>query len=543
MQANKIDACYCRLSEEDMQAGESGSIQNQKRILQQYADEHHFFNTRFFVDDGVSGVSFEREGLQAMLREVEAGRVRTVIVKDLSRLGRNYIRVGELIEIVFPEHDVRFIAVSDNVDSAREDNDLTPLRNLFNEWYAKDTSKKIRTVKQAKAKCGERTNGEVPYGYLPDPADRNHLIPDPETAHIVQKIFAMYAQGTRMTEILNWLRESKVLTVGALRYQRTGQARYQKVAQAPYEWPARTVYDILARQEYMGHTVTNKTTKISYKSKKYRKNAEEQRYVFRDTHEPLVSQDAFEQVQKRLASRQRINKSEELDLFSGLLYCADCGFKMHISRRANGNHTYVCGGYRNSARNQSNCTSHNISQRILCDLVLTDLRSVIASAQTDEREFVRNAMENSAREAREASTKQCREFEKATARMNELDAIFRKLYEDNALGRLSDERFVLLTAGYDDERDTLKNRIAALQKELAAVEQQQINANRFLKIVRGCIAPSELTYEIAHEFIDRICIHALDKAAKTQRIEIYYSFIGAVADADTATGTDAQAAA
>ena len=276
LQSNKITALYCRLSQEDMQAGESGSIQHQKMILQRYADEHHFLNTKFFVDDGFSGVSFEREGLQAMLQEVEAGRVATVITKDLSRLGRNYLKTGELIEIVFPENGVRYIAINDGVDTAREDNEFTPLRNWFNEFYARDTSKKIRAVKQAQAQKGERVNGEYPYGYIPDPNNRHHLIPDPETAPIVKQVFAMFVSGVRMCEIQKWLAENKVLTIGALRYQRTGQARYQRAMIAPYTWPDKTLYDILARQEYLGHTITAKTHKVSYKSKKTRKNEEEQ---------------------------------------------------------------------------------------------------------------------------------------------------------------------------------------------------------------------------------------------------------------------------
>ena len=228
LQTDKITALYCRLSQEDMQAGESESIQNQKLILQKYADEHHFFNTRFFVDDGFSGVSFEREGLQAMLHEVEAGNVATVITKDLSRLGRNYLKTGELIEIIFPEYEVRYIAINDGVDTAREDNEFTPLRNWFNEFYARDTSKKIRAVKQAKAQKGERVNGEAPYGYLIDPDNRNHLIPDPETAHVVKQIFAMYVRGDRMCEIQNWLRDNEILTVGELRYRRTARQRLMK---------------------------------------------------------------------------------------------------------------------------------------------------------------------------------------------------------------------------------------------------------------------------------------------------------------------------
>lgn len=243
LQSDKITALYCRLSQEDLQAGESGSIQNQKVILQRYADEHHFLNTRFFVDDGFSGVSFDREGLQTMLQEVEAGHVATVITKDLSRLGRNYLKTGELIEVIFPEYDVRYIAINDGVDTAREDNEFTPLRNWFNEFYARDTSKKIRAVKQTKAQRGERVNGEVPYGYIIDPENKNHLLPDPETAHVVRQIFAMYIHGDRICEIQDWLRENKVLTVSELRYRRTGSCRHPRPhPNCIYNWPDKTLY-------------------------------------------------------------------------------------------------------------------------------------------------------------------------------------------------------------------------------------------------------------------------------------------------------------
>ena len=369
LQTDKITALYCRLSQEDMQAGESESIQNQKLILQKYADEHHFFNTRFFVDDGFSGVSFEREGLQAMLHEVEAGNVATVITKDLSRLGRNYLKTGELIEIVFPEYEVRYIAINDGVDTAREDNEFTPLRNWFNEFYARDTSKKIRAVKQAKAQKGERVNGEAPYGYLIDPDNRNHLIPDPETAHVVKQIFAMYVRGDRMCEIQNWLRDNEILTVGELRYRRTGSKRHPRPQlNAWYNWPDKTLYDILTRKEYLGHTITGKTYKVSYKSKKTKKNPEEKRYFFPNTHEPLIDEETFELAQKRIATRQRPTKVDEIDLFSGLLFCGDCGYKMYAVRGAGTlerKHAYTCGNYRNRARNDMLCTTHYIRKSVL----------------------------------------------------------------------------------------------------------------------------------------------------------------------------------
>ena len=539
LQADKITALYCRLSQEDMQAGESESIQNQKLILQRYADEHFFLNTRFFVDDGFSGVSFEREGLQAMLREVEAGNVATVITKDLSRLGRNYLKTGELIEIVFPEYEVRYIAINDGVDTAREDNEFTPLRNWFNEFYARDTSKKIRAVKQAKAQRGERVNGEVPYGYIADPNDRNHLIPDPETAHVVKQIFAMYVRGDRMCEIQNWLRDNEILTVGELRYRRTGRTQHPRPQlNAWYNWPDKTLYDILTRQEYLGHTITAKTYKVSYKSKKTRKNAEDKRYFFPNTHEPLIDEETFELAQKRIATRHRPTKSDEIDLFSGLLFCGDCGYKMYLQKGAGTperKHAYTCGNYRNRARNDFLCTTHYIRKSVLKELVLADLQRIMSYVKGHEQEFIQTATECSEQAMKKALGHQRKELDKAEARLGEINLLFRKLYEDNALGRLSNEQFVFLTSGYEDEKRELTKRAAELKKEIDTAAERSADVKRFVALVRRYTEISELTYENVHEFIDRILIYELDKNTNTRKIEIFYSFVGKVDTGDQPT--------
>ena len=541
LQAGKITALYCRLSQEDMQAGESESIQNQKLILQRYADEHFFLNTRFFVDDGFSGVSFEREGLQAMLREVEAGNVATVITKDLSRLGRNYLKTGELIEIIFPEYDVRYIAINDGVDTAREDNEFTPLRNWFNEFYARDTSKKIRAVKQAKAQRGERVNGEVPYGYLADPDDRNHLIPDPETAHVVKQIFAMYVRGDRICEIQNWLRDNEILTVGELRYRRKGGKKFPRPQlNAWYTWPDKTLYDILTRQEYLGHTITAKTCKVSYKSKKTRKNPEDKRYFFPNTHEPLVDEETFALAQKRIATRHRPTKSEEIDLFSGMLFCGDCGYKMYLQKGAGTperKHAYTCGNYRNRARNDFLCTTHYIRKSILKELVLADLQRVLAYVKEHEQEFVRTASECGEQAAQKALAQQRKELDKAERRMDELNLLFRKLYEDMALGRLSNEQFALLTSGYEDEKAGLTKRAAELRQEIDTAAERGADVKRFVALVRRYSEISELTYENVHEFIDRILVHELNRETNTRKIEIFYSFVGKVDSGDEPTGS------
>ena len=539
LQADKITALYCRLSQEDMQAGESESIQNQKLILQRYADEHFFLNTRFFVDDGFSGVSFEREGLQAMLREVEAGNVATVITKDLSRLGRNYLKTGELIEIIFPEYEVRYIAINDGVDTAREDNEFTPLRNWFNEFYARDTSKKIRAVKQAKAQRGERVNGEVPYGYIADPNDRNHLIPDPETAHVVRQIFAMYVRGDRMCEIQNWLRDNEILTVGELRYRRTGRTQHPRPQlNAWYNWPEKTLYDILARQEYLGHTITAKTYKVSYKSKKTRKNAEDKRYFFPNTHEPLIDEETFALAQKRIATRHRPTKSDEIDLFSGLLFCGDCGYKMYLQKGAGTperKHAYTCGNYRNRARNDFLCTTHYIRKSVLKELVRADLQRVMSYVKGHEQEFIRTATECSEQAMKKALGHQRKELDKAEARLGEINLLFRKLYEDNALGRLSNEQFVFLTSGYEDEKRELTKRAAELKKEIDTAAERSADVKRFVALVRRYTEISELTYENVHEFIDRILVYELDKDTNTRKIEIFYSFVGKVDTGDQPT--------
>ena len=539
LHADKITALYCRLSQEDMQAGESESIQNQKLILQKYADEHHFFNTRFFVDDGFSGVSFEREGLQSMLREVEAGNVATVITKDLSRLGRNYLKTGELIEIIFPEYEVRYIAINDGVDTAREDNEFTPLRNWFNEFYTRDTSKKIRAVKQAKAQKGERVNGEVPYGYIADPNDRNHLIPDPETAHVVKQIFALYVGGARMCEIQDWLKENEILTVGELRYRRTGSTRHPRPQlNAWYNWPDKTIYDILTRKEYLGHTITGKTYKVSYKSKKTKKNPEEKQYFFPNTHEALIDEETFDLAQKRIATRNRPTKVDEIDIFSGLLFCGDCGYKMYLMRGAKTlerKHAYTCGNYRNRARNDFVCTTHYIRKSILSEIVLADLQRVLSYVKEHEQDFIQTANEYNAQSAKKALASQQKELDKAELRMKELNLLFRKLYEDNALGKLSDEQFAFLTSGYDDEKKTLTRRIAELTEQINAANERNTDVKRFVALVRKYTEINELTYENVHEFIDRILIHELDRENNTRKIEIFYSFVGKIESGDEPT--------
>lgn len=531
LKPNKITALYCRLSQEDLQVGESGSIQNQKMILQKYAEEHHFLNTQFFIDDGVSGVSFEREGLQSMIHEVEAGHIGTVITKDLSRLGRNYLKTGELIEIVFPEYGVRYIAINDGVDTARDDNEFTPLKNWFNEFYARDTSKKIRAVKQAKAQKGERVNGEYPYGYLIDPDDKNHLIPDPETAPVVKQIFALYVKGERICDIQKWLIDNKILTVGALRFKRTGQTRYYNASLMPYSWPSKTIYDMLARQEYLGHTITGKTYKVSYKSKKMKKNPQEKRYFFQNTHEALIDRETFDLAQKRLSTRHRPTKLEKIDIFSGLLFCGDCGHKMYLQQGVNTpehKHAYTCGNYRNRQRKVTQCSTHYIRKSVITELVLTDMQRVFSFVKYNEKEFVKTAMKLRDQEAVKASKQEHKELAIAQARLKEIDIIFRKMYEDNVLGKLSNEQFVSMASGYEEEKRSLNECISILNRQIHTVKEHTSDIKKFVQLVKTYTQIEELTYENVHEFIDYILIYELNKENNTRKVEIFYNFISKV---------------
>lgn len=528
--ADKITALYCRLSQEDMRTGESESIQNQKLILQRYAQEHHFCNLRFYVDDGSSGVSFEREGLLSMLQEVKAGNVSAVITKDLSRLGRNYLKTGELIEIMFPEYGVRYIAVNDGVDTAAEENEFTPLKNWFNEFYARDTSKKIRAVKQAKAQKGERVNGSVPYGYIADPADRNHLLPDPETADVVKQIFAMYVRGCRICEIQDWLKGHEIVTPSELRCRRFGSSRHPRPHRSCiYNWPEKTLYDILNRAEYLGHTITGKTTKVSYKSKKIKKNPKEKQYFFPHTHEALIDEDTFALAQKRTAAKHRPSKSDEIDLFSGLLFCGDCGYRMYLQQGAQTperKHAYTCGRYRNRIRTGESCTTHYIRKSVLKELVLCDLQREFSFVQTDgyQQEFLQTAGVCRQTELQKVQAKQQKELDAAQDRIHELDILFCRLYEDNVLAKLSDERFSFLTRGYEEEKEALEKRMKKLSQDMEENAVRYTGVKSDDAFVRLCSSVSELTYENVHDLIEKILIYEPQKESSTRRIEIVYRF-------------------
>ena len=523
----KWTALYCRLSRDDDNEGDSNSIQHQKQILEKYAKDHSITNYKFYVDDGYSGTSFNRPGFQEMLADIEAGYVDCVIVKDMSRFGRNYLEVGMYTEIMFPDKDVRFIAINDSVDSARDDNDFTPFRNIINEWYAKDTSKKIRAVFRAKGLSGKRLSTQAPYGYLK--GENGQLIEDTETAPVVRLIFRLAVEGNGPGKIARILREKQIVTPGTLDFQRTGRtSRYNP--EFLYQWNESTVVNILEQKDYLGNTYNFKTTKKSYKSKKVIRNPEEKQAVFENTHVALIDQETWDLVQKARQSKRRPTKMGDMGMFSGMVYCADCGNKLHLCRTKSWDRSldnYVCGTYK---RKRGECSAHYIRSTVLETLVLDNLRKVIAYVRDYEDDFARQVTENKAAEQMQVLSASKRQLEQQARRITEIDNIIKRLYEDNLSGKLSDSRFSKMSADYEKEQQELESDYAELKKTVDAFEEKDLNIKSFLKCVRKYTEPCELTPDILHELVEKIIVYAPDKSSghRTQQIDIYYNFVGKI---------------
>lgn len=523
----KWTALYCRLSRDDDNEGDSNSIQHQKQILEKYAKDHSITNYKFYVDDGYSGTSFNRPGFQEMLADIEAGYVDCVIVKDMSRFGRNYLEVGMYTEIMFPDKDVRFIAINDGVDSARDDNDFTPFRNIINEWYAKDTSKKIRAVFRAKGLSGKRLSTQTPYGYLK--GENGQLIEDTETAPVVRLIFRLAVEGNGPGKIARILREKQIVTPGTLEFHRTGRtSRYNP--EFPYQWHESTVVNILEQKDYLGNTYNFKTTKKSYKSKKVIRNPEEKQVVFENTHVALIDQETWDLVQKARQSRRRPTKMGDMGMFSGMVYCADCGNKLHLCRTKSWDRSldnYVCGTYK---RRRGECSAHYIRSTVLETLVLDNLQKVIAYVRDYENDFVQQVTENKAAEQMQMLSVSKRQMEQQMRRIAEIDNIIKRLYEDNLNGKLSDSRFSKMSANYEQEQRTLENSNAELKCMVDTCEEQSLNIKSFLKCVRKYTEPCELTPDMLHELVEKIIVYAPDKSSghRTQQIDIYYNFVGKI---------------
>ena len=532
---DKITALYCRLSQDDMLDGESNSITNQKAILQKFAEDNGFPNPTFYVDDGVSGTTWERSGFKAMMADVEDGKIGIVITKDLSRLGRDYLKTGELIEIIFPEFDVRYIAVNDGVDTAKNENELMAFKNIFNDWYARDCSKKIKAVFRAKGESGKHLCPPI-YGYKKSDTDKNLWVIDEPAAEVVRKIFQLCIDGYGPTQIARILTEQNIPTptAYALSQGRDNGRHNAKTSR----WGTQTICHILEKPEYCGHTVNFRTHMKSYKVHKIVYNPQEEWQIFENTQEPIISQQEFDLVQELRKNKRRLQRFDTVNPFAGMVYCADCGEKMYLSRRKNERPEQEhmrCSTY---AKEQDKCTVHYIRTCVLNEIVLGEINKLLENVRANEDEFIRTAMKNS-------TAKQSAELKKARKtrtqsekRIAELDRLFTRLYEDNVSGKISDERFTMMSANYEDEQKRLKIAVSELTAFIDSAEQKSADVTAFLAIVRKYEHIETLTPEIMHELIEKIIVHEADKSSgkRTQQIDIYFRFDVAVSSVTTETG-------
>lgn len=525
-QQEEITALYCRLSQDDGREGESNSIVNQKEYLLKYAKEHGFKNPKFYVDDGFTGTNFDRPSFREMSADIDKGLVKTVIVKDLSRFGRNYIEVGSYSEIIYPEAGVRFIAIMDNVDTGSlESNEFAAFTNLFNEWYPKSTSKKVKEVKKAKGLAGEHL-GAPPYGYLKNPDDNTRWLVDEEAAAIVRRIFSLCMQGNGMSAIATILCEDKVLTPSA--YKVSKGIGVAKVSENPYNWETSMIASILENVAYIGVTESFKSTRLGFKSKKRIPTAKDRRAYIENAHTPIIDREVWEKVQMIRANKRRPTKSGTTSMFSGLLYCADCGAKLSLAT-ANGYTHFRCSMYKRTSRAKE-CTQHYIREDALYQLVLKQLQHFLSYLQQFERVFIKRQIDTTLSERRfELSAKQ-KQIEKGEKRVKELDRLFRKIYEDNVNGKLSDERFYKLSDGYETEQKELEQEIERLTAEVSQTDMEITNVSKLIAVTKKYTRIDELTPEILNAFVDKIVVHEREKkdGKRTQAVDIYYSYVGIV---------------
>ena len=528
----KITALYERLSRDDELQGESNSITNQKHFLEDYARKNGFVNIRHFTDDGVSGTTFDREGFQSMIAEVEAGNVAVIIVKDMSRFGRDYLKVGFYTEVMFKEKGVRFIAINNGIDSSnQQDSDFTPFLNIMNEWYARDSSRKIQAIFKARMQEGKRVSPSVPYGYRRDPDDKQHLIIDPEPAAVVRRIFKLVLEGNGVNRIADILYADKILIPSAYAEKYYPENQHSKSFHDPIRWTNQTIIHILEKREYMGHTVLGKTISESYKTKKRRKATEDELMIFENTHEAIIDEETWNNVQRLIETKRRPKKNGAPPCrLSGLLYCADCGSKLshryNSRNKYDADNSYGCSSYRQYTRN---CTMHYIRVSVVEKLILETIREVGAYALSNEKEFVKKVREASDVQQEATMKEYRRRLGKAKRRHEELDDLVKKLYESFATGKIPEKHFDRLLSGYDNEQTTLEAEMQELQTGLDRYGADSVRADRFLELVKRYTDFSELTTPMLNEFIEKVVVHEADKSTgdRVQKVDIYLNFIGA----------------
>lgn len=529
----RITALYCRLSRDDEYSGDSVSIQTQKTMLERYAKEQGFTNCQFFVDDGYSGTNYNRPDFQRLLALVEEGKVGIIIVKDLSRLGRDYLQTGYYRDVVFPEHDTRFIAINDNVDSANGDNEFAPFKDIINEWYAKDCSRKVRSALRTKALNGEYTGGFPAYGYRKDPNDRHHLIPD-EHAPIVQRMFRMALEGTTCFHIARALEAEQIPTPRAYLMDEYGKYKTNDRIKHPYSWQKTTVYRILCNPVYLGKLVSQRYTTKSFKDKRIVPRPEEDWITVADTHEPLVDQETFDTVQKRIEIKQPATWANSHNIYRGLLICSGCGTRMVFASRTGRKSVghFCCN--KNRRYGGKECSSHYITLEQIRELLIGDIRAHASLAAADKDQYVEHLMALSEQNWNGEKASYQKEADKCQHRISELDAILKKLYEDRVFGTISDERYAALSADYEVEEKKLKDRYNELQGLLDGFTKQSRNARDFAKLVESYTDITEVTEELLHTLVDKIVVHEKEvvDGETIMRVDIYYRFIGKVGDWD-----------
>ena len=521
---------YERLSRDDNLEGESYSIGNQKKLLTKVAKEKGYTNLVHFLDDGISGVTMDRPGFNDMMEQLAAGKAAAVFVKDLSRLGRNYIEVGRLTEEFFPEHDIRLVAVSDNIDTAEGENELAPIRNLFNEWYARDISKKRRISNKIKGNAGEPM-GPPPYGYKKDPDDPKRWVVDEEAAQVVRRIFRMTVDGYGTEQIATILSEEKVLTPIAYWREKGVNRPGKSKLRGPYMWNSSTITHILSLQEYCGDILNFKTYSKSYKNKKRLANDRENWVIFQDVHDPIIERAVFEQVQqKRGKIRKRRTHEGERNVFSGLLVCADCGHNLHFHfNQGNPDIKYFnCSNYKG---NRGSCTStHYVRVDFLEQVVLGEIRRLTKFASQFEDEFVKAVIGHSQQaEATDRKLKE-KELKALQARDEELDGLFERIYEDNVSGKLSDDRFARMSRRYEEEQKELAEKIKALRAEIDKQSSQSMTTDMFISLVRKYTRARKLTPRMLNELIEKIEVFNAEKidGVWEQRLRIHYNCVGVI---------------
>ena len=523
----RITVLYARLSRDDEKEGISGSIQNQRAILEKFAADNHLPNPRFMFDDGYSGVTFARPAFMEIMELAEQGLVANLVVKDHSRLGRNRLVVGQLLEEDFVRLNVRYIAIMDNIDTANGVSDIVPMQDLFNEWHAKNTSDKVRRVMQSRGNAGIPLTTNVPYGYKKDPEDKTKWLVDRPAAEVVQRIFRMSVSGLGPTQIAKKLRSEGVLTPSEYLHS-IGVNCPVKPPVYPHNWCSSTVAAILDRQEYTGDTVNFRSFRQSFKLKKRLDKPQEEWKIFPDTHPAIIDRETFALVQNLRQHRRRPTRTGIVSMFSGLLYCADCGSKLGYSATNNYKREqafFFCSAYRG---NSNVCSAHFIREKVVEELVLEGLQRLLWYIQVYEKRFAQEQMEHFGLQEKKELTAKCRELDKAKQRVLEIDQLIQKSYEDMTKGLLSEERFATLTVSLENEQRQLKVDIPALEDSLNATADKADDLQKFIQRARQVTRLTELTPEIVHEFIDKIVVSKPEKidGKRHQRVDIYYSTIG-----------------